>query len=51
VHEARSADGAHLFDLLEIAHVVDHSDPKVTKDCHIGALDATNKDRAAALFG
>ena len=51
MHEARSADGAHLFDLLDIADVLDHSNPKVTKDCYIGPLDTANKDRAAALFG
>jgi integrase len=51
MHEARSADGGHLFDLLEISEVLDHSNPKVTKDCYIGPLDHAAKDRAAALFG
>ncbi|MEY2475341.1 MAG: integrase/recombinase XerC [Actinomycetota bacterium] len=51
MHEARSADGGHLFDLLEIADVLDHSNPKVTKDCYIGPLDTASKDRAAELFG
>jgi integrase len=51
MHEARSADGGHLFDLLDIADVLDHSNPKVTKDCYIGPLGNANKDRAAALFG
>ncbi|HZU71437.1 MAG TPA: tyrosine-type recombinase/integrase [Acidimicrobiales bacterium] len=51
MHEARSADGGHLFDLLDIADVLDHSNPKVTKDCYIGPLGNGNKDRAAALFG
>jgi hypothetical protein len=49
--EARSADGGHLFDLLEIAEVLDHSNPKVTKDCYIGPLDNATKERAAELFG
>ncbi len=51
MHEARSADGGHLFDLLDIADVLDHDNPKVTKDCYIGPLGSENKDRAAALFG
>jgi integrase len=51
MHEARSADGGHLFDLLDIADVLDHDNPKVTKDCYIGPLGNANKDRAAALFG
>lgn len=50
MHEARSADGGHLFDLLEIADVLDHSNPKVTKDCYIGPLGSDNKRRAADLF-
>jgi hypothetical protein len=41
MHEARSDDGGHLFDLLDIADVLDHSNPKVTKDCYIGPLDTT----------
>ena len=51
MHEARSADGGHLFDLLDIADVLDHSNPKVTKDCYIGPLGNENKERAARLFG
>ena len=50
MHEARSADGGHVFDLLDIAEVLDHSNPKVTKDCYIGPLGNANKDRAADLF-
>jgi hypothetical protein len=49
--DARSADGGHLFDLLEIADVLDQSNPKVTKDCYVGPLDHAAKERAAALFG
>ena len=51
MHDARSDDGGHLFDLLDIADVLDHSNPKVTKDCYIGPLGNDNKARAAALFG
>jgi integrase len=51
MHEARGADGGHLFDLLDIADVLDHSNPKVTKDCYIGPLGNANKERAAELFG
>jgi integrase len=51
MHEARSSDGGHLFDLLDIADVLDHDNPKVTKDCYIGPLGNANKERAAALFG
>ncbi len=51
MHEARGADGGHLFDLLDIADVLDHSNPKVTKDCYIGPLGNDNKERAARLFG
>ena len=51
MHEARSTDGGHLFDLLDIADVLDHSNPKVTKDCYIGPLENGNKERAARLFG
>jgi integrase len=51
MHEARTAEGGHLFDLLDIADVLDHDNPKITKDCYIGPLGNENKDRAAALFG
>lgn len=51
MHEARGADGGHLFDLLEISDVLDHSNPKVTKDCYIGPLGNASKERAALLFG
>jgi integrase/recombinase XerC len=51
MHEARSADGGHIFDLLEIAEVMDHSNPKVTKDCYVGPLDSGTKQRAGELFG
>ena len=50
MHEERSSDGGHVFDLLDIADVLDHSNPKVTKDCYIGPLGNANKDRAADLF-
>jgi integrase len=49
--EARSADGGHVFDLAEIADVLDHSNAKVTKDCYIGPLGTGSKHRAAELFG
>ncbi len=51
MHEARTPEGGHIFDLLEIAEVLDHSNPKVTKDCYIGPLGSAAKDRAADLFG
>lgn len=51
IDEAKSADGGHLFDLLDIADVFDHSNPEVTKDCSIGPLENGNKERAARLFG
>jgi hypothetical protein len=37
--------------LLDIADVLDHSDPKVTKDCYNGPLENGNKERAARLLG
>ncbi len=46
MHEARSLDGGHLFDLLDIADVLDHDNPKVTKDCYDRA--ARQRQQAAS---
>jgi len=51
MHEARSDDGGHRFDLLDIADVLDHDNAQVTKNCYIGPLGSDNKQRAADLFG
>jgi integrase len=47
LHRSTTADGAHLFDLLDIQRVLDHSDPATTMRSYI-AFDneADTKERA-----
>jgi hypothetical protein len=40
----------HLFDLLDIADVLDHSNPKVTRDCYIGRWKTATKSGRLAFL-
>jgi integrase len=50
MHEAKAADGGHIFTAVEIADVLDHTNLDVTRRCYIGPLDTAAKERAADLF-
>jgi len=46
LYQARTADGAHLYDLLDIQRVMDHSDPATTQRSYLDHLDTEVKSRA-----
>jgi integrase len=46
LHNAKTTDGAHLYDLLDIQRVMDHADPATTQRSYIDHLDTTVKQRA-----
>ena len=46
LHNAKTTDGAHLYDLLDIQRVMDHASPDVTQRSYIDHLDNTVKTRA-----
>jgi integrase len=50
LHRDKTPDGGHRFDLLDIAQVLDHSDPAVTQRSYIDQLDLDAKDRAATTL-
>jgi integrase len=47
LHRAKSADGGHKFDLLDIQKVLGHSDPATTMKCYLDPMDTGAIDRAA----
>lgn len=50
LHHAKSADGGHYFDLLDIQRVLGHTDPAVTMKCYLEPLDTGTLDRAAEFL-
>jgi len=50
LHNAKSTDGGHLFDLLDIQKVLGHADPATTMKCYIERVDRTTLDRAATVL-
>jgi len=47
LHHAKSADGGHLFDLLDIQQVLGHADPATTQRSYLEAISTETLDRAA----
>lgn len=47
LHSAKTADGAHHYDLLDIQRVLGHADPAVTMKCYLDPLDDVVYRRAA----
>jgi integrase len=50
LHSERSADGGHLFDLLDIQKVLDHADPATTQRSYLDPLDTGMKQRASVVL-
>jgi integrase len=50
LHAAVTADGGHLYDLLDIQMVLDHSDPTTTQRSYLNMLDTAVKTRAGATL-
>jgi integrase len=46
LHAAKTAEGAHLYDLLDIQRVMDHTDPATTQRSYLDHLDTAVKSRA-----
>jgi integrase len=47
LHHARGTDGGHLYDLMDIAHVLDHADTATTQRSYIDVLDKQDVKRRA----
>jgi integrase len=50
LHNAKSGDGGHRFDLLDIQRVLGHADPATTMRCYLEPLDTGVLDRAARVL-
>ena len=50
LHNAKTPDGGHLYDLLDIQQVLDHADPATTQRSYIDQVDTGTKDRAGATL-
>ena len=50
LHAAKSADGGHHFDLLDIQRVLGHADPATTMRCYIEPMDTAIMDKAAIFL-
>lgn len=50
LHNAKTPDGGHLFDLLDIAQALDHVDPAVTQRSYIDQVSTDVKVRAGVLL-
>jgi integrase len=51
LHHAKTPDGGHVFDLLDIQQVLGHSDPVVTMKCYLEPINTETLDKAAAYLG
>jgi integrase len=47
LHNAKAADGGHLFDLLDIQQVLGHADPATTQRSYLEPISTDTLDRAA----
>ena len=47
LHNAKGADGGHLFDLLDIQQVLGHADPATTQRSYLEPISTDTIDRAA----
>lgn len=50
LHNTKSADGGHIFDLLDIQNVLDHADPATTQRSYLAMLDTGTKVKAGAAL-
>lgn len=51
LHNARTSDGGHLFDPLDVQQVLDHADPATTQRSYIDPLTRHDaKDRASTTL-
>jgi integrase len=50
LHTARDDSGAHHFDLLDIAHVLDHADGLITKQAYLDPMETQVKERASEFL-
>jgi site-specific recombinase XerD len=50
LHDARSVDGGHFFDLLDIQKVLDHADPATTQRSYLDPMDTSMKERASVVL-
>jgi integrase len=51
LHSAKTPDGGHVFDLLDIQQVLGHSDPVVTMKCYLQPIANETLDKAANYLG
>lgn len=50
LHDERSADGGHLYDLLDIQQVLDHADPATTQRSYLDPKGSDVKHRAGGTL-
>jgi integrase len=50
LHHAKTKEGGHLFDLLDVQKVLGHADPATTMRSYLDPLDAEVQDRAASFL-
>lgn len=50
LHNTKDASGAHFFDLLDIAKVLDHADPATTMRSYIDPMDTDVAERAGRVL-
>jgi integrase len=50
MHNTLSADGGHVFDLLDIQRVLDHADAATTQRSYLDQLDTSVKTKAGQVL-
>jgi integrase len=50
MHHTLSADGGHVFDLLDIQRTLDHADPATTQRSYLDQLDTSVKTKAGQVL-
>ncbi len=50
LHHAKTEEGGHLFDLLDVQKVLGHADPATTMRSYLDPLDVEVQDRAARFL-
>jgi integrase len=50
LHRAKTPEGAHYFDLLDIQRVLGHADPATTMKSYLDPMDTSVFDRAAGFL-
>lgn len=51
LHNAKTPEGGHVFDLLDIQQILGHSDPVVTMKCYLEPINTDTLDKAASYLG